>query len=63
MTLFYQGKLLRNSYAEKLVNRITGRDLLSYLIMEIMKFCDDISKNSIRQRFVKFQQVLPDIGI
>ena len=48
MTLFYQGKLLRNSYAEKLVNRITGRDLLSYLIMEIMKFCDDISKNSIR---------------
>ena len=48
MTLFYQGKLLRNSYAEKLVNRITGRDLLSYLIMEIVKFCDDINKNSIR---------------
>ena len=48
ITLFYQGKRLRNWYVEKLVNQVTGRDSLSYLIMEIMKFFDDISKNSIR---------------
>ena len=31
MTLFYQGKLLRYCYVEKLVNRIIVRDSVSYL--------------------------------
>ena len=53
---------LREWYVEKLVNRIIGGDLVSYLIMVIMKLINDACKNQIRKRFVKFQQVSSDIG-
>ena len=53
---------LREWYVEKLVNRIIGGDLVSYLIMVIMKLINDVCKNQTRKRFVKFQQVSSDIG-